>query len=136
MAKLPLTPTEAAQLFVDAGFRSWQVVRMGQIAMAESGLDGYAVNVVHRPGSPAHRSLDVGLCQINTWWNGVTDLRGVTDLLDPFWNAHTAYTIFTLRDGLRNPVLGYQAWTTYTSGAFQRWQTQAVEAARAVGAWP
>lgn len=129
MAKLILTPALVAGMLRDAGFVGWQVVRMGQIAMAESALNAYAVNVVDNPESLAHRSLDIGLLQINTYWID-TQMHPIAELLDPVENCQTAHDIFVARGGVRNPIDGYNAWTTYRTGAYMKWQTQALEASR------
>jgi hypothetical protein len=132
MAKLSLTATEIAQLAADAGFQTWQVVRMTSICLAESAGNAYAVNVVHNPTSPAHRSLDIGLWQINThWWPG-----SILERLDPAGNARMAWEVFEAHDGPRSPVNGYNAWTTYRNMSYLVHQPAAITAARAIGVWP
>jgi Lysozyme like domain len=69
MATLVLTSDEVAELLVQAGAQGWTVVTMGAIAVPESGRNGYAINVNDSPEKPSHRSLDVGLFQINTFFN-------------------------------------------------------------------
>ena len=145
MAKLIVTPTQAAQWLLETGFEGFQVIRMGQILAAESGLDAYAVNVVDSPG-PAFRSLDVGLGQVNTYWGSpytaevwVEDI--VTELLDPEANLAVCRRIFLARGGARDPLAGYNAWNVWRNvrpdgtRAVDQFYRQAVDAARAVGAW-
>jgi hypothetical protein len=136
VAKLMVSPADTARLLVDAGFVGWQVVRMGSIAMAESGLDAYGLGVNHKPGQPDHLSIDCGLLMLsNYWWLPSRGLV-IRDVLDPGMNCREGFAIFAQRGGLRNPVDGYRAWSAYTNGAYVRWQGQAIDAARTVGAFP
>lgn len=136
MAKQMVEPVAVAQMCKDVGFVGWQVVRMGQIAMAESGLNALALGVNFKPGAVDHLSIDCGLFMLNDyWWLNQRGLE-IKDVLDPLANVRETYEIFKALGGLRNPVLGYSAWTSYKSGAFQKWQPQAIEAAKVVGAYP
>lgn len=136
MAKLPHSAVQIAELAQDAWFVSWQVATMGAICAAESGRDAYESNTVHAPDKPWHRSQDIGLWQINTWFNPT---HAVADLFDPAYNARTAFAIWTDAGGLRtNPVtgrpFGYERWNVYKTGAYKPHLAAAIEAARQVGA--
>lgn len=134
MAKHLLTPEDTARLLLDAGFVTWQVVRMGQIAMAESGLDAYALGVNHKPAQPDHLSIDCGLLMLSNYWWLPSRGLAIRDVLDPVRNCAEAFEIFRARGGLRDPPAGYRAWSAYTNGSYARWLPQALNAARAVGA--
>ena len=136
MASLTLSPLETARHLMAAGFVGWQVVRMGQIAMAESGLNAYALGVNSKPGQPDDLSIDCGLLMLNDYWWLAPRGLAIRDVLDPARNCAEGFEIFRQRGGLTNPIPGYQAWTSYVTGAIARWQQQAIDAARVVGALP
>jgi hypothetical protein len=127
MAKLMATPDEIAQLLARAGAQGWTVVTMGAIAVAESGRNAYAVNVNHSPEKPSHRSIDVGLFQINTFFN---PQHAIKDLLDPEYNVGVALRILASAGG---PPSGYARWNTYKAGAHTPYLTEARAAARRIG---
>lgn len=127
MAKLVLTSDEVARLLVGQGAKGWTVVTMGAIAVPESGRDAYAVNVNHSPEKPSHRSMDVGLFQINTFFHPQHALR---DLLDPEYNARIALQILAAAGG---PPTGYSRWNAYKAGLHQPHLAEARAAARRVG---
>ena len=137
-ARLPQTFVQVAQLAADAGFTGYQVTTMVAISKAESNHDAYAIGVVDNPTSPAHRSIDVGLWQINSYW-WPTVLLAV--LLDPAGNAGQARKVFESRfnsaeGGYTARVrAGYAAWHVYTSGAHKQFIAAADEAARTIGAY-
>ena len=96
MAKLMLTSDQVATVLVEQGAKGWAVVTMGAIAVPESGRNAYAVNVNDSPDKPSHRSLDVGLFQINTFWNPT---HPIADLLDPAYNTEFAVQILAVAGG-------------------------------------
>jgi hypothetical protein len=99
MAKL--SPRQIYALARDAGFTAGQGVTMTAIALAESGGD---TAVTHRN---TNGSLDVGLWQINS-------IHGYSEsaMKDPFQNAKAAKAIHAKQ--------GYNAWTVFKSGAYNR----------------
>jgi hypothetical protein len=127
MAKLMVTSDEIAQLLVGAGAQGWTVVTMGAIAVPESGRNAYAVNVNHSPDKPSHRSIDVGLFQINTFYN---PKQAIKDLLDPEYNVRAALQILASAGG---PPNGYARWNTYKAGSHAPHLTEARAAARRIG---
>src|SRR5262245_56573616 len=100
---------------------------MGGIAVPESGRNAYAVNVNHSPGKPSHRSLDVGLFQISTFFNPKHPIR---DLLDPIYNTRVALEILA---GAGGPPDGYRRWNAFNSGLHKPYLAEARAAARRVG---
>ena len=127
MAKLILTSDEVAELLVQEGAQGWTVVTMGGIAVPESGRDAYAVNVNHSPDKPSHRSIDVGLFQINTFFN---PQHAISDLLDPSYNTRVALRILT---GAGGPPAGYRRWNAFNAGLHKPHLPEARAAARRVG---
>lgn len=127
MAHLPLEVDDVTMHLLAEGAAGWTVVTMGAIAMAESGRDGYAVNVNHSPGQPSHRSLDIGLFQINTFWNPNHTIR---DLLGPVYNVRTALAILRAAGG---PGDGYNRWNTYRAGAHLPFLHECRESAQRLG---
>jgi hypothetical protein len=143
MAALPQTYEQVAQLAKDAGFTGWQVVTATALAMAESGHNGHAVNVVSsqtradNTPNPAYRSLDLGLMQVNTYY---FPTHKVADLLDPVYNMKLARSLwqtkFAATTGTYSEKVlsAWQQWVAYQIGAHEKYLAQAVDAARAVGA--
>jgi hypothetical protein len=127
MAKLMVTADEIAQLLVRSGAKGWTVVTLGAIAVPESGRNAYAVNVNHSPEKPSHRSIDVGLFQINTFYN---PQHAIKDLLDPEYNARVALQILASAGG---PPNGYGRWNTYKAGSHTPYVTESRAAARRAG---
>lgn len=110
MASLLLTSDEIADLLIRTGGQGWTIVTMGAIAAAESARNAYAVNVNHSPEKPSHRSVDVGLFQINSFYH---PRHAIKDLLDPRYNTRLALAILTAAGG---PPAGYRRWNAYTAG--------------------
>jgi len=127
MAHLLHTADDVARLLVAEGATGWTVVTMGAICAAESGRDAYAVNVNHAPGQPWHRSLDVGLFQINTYWNPI---QKIVELLDPRYNTALALAILYDAGG---PPTGYMRWKAFTSGTFRPYMPECRDAANRIG---
>jgi hypothetical protein len=127
VAKLMLTTHEVAELLVKAGGNGWTVVTMGAIAAAESGRNAYAVNVNDSPDKPSHRSLDLGLFQINTFFN---PQHAIKDLLDPELNTRVALQILKDAGG---PPNGYNRWNAFKAGLHKPHLPEARAAARRAG---
>lgn len=62
------TMQEVGVLLLSAGFTGENAVTALAVIWAESGGNGWAVNVNSLPGRPADGSLDLGICQFNTYW--------------------------------------------------------------------
>lgn len=139
ISKKTLTPIEVAQLCFDVGFVGWQVVRMGQIAYAESGRDAWVIGRnEHDPSLVTYLSLDLGLFGINQYWFQKTfPGRPLSELFDPKLNAREARRIFEVNGGVRDPIKGYNAWSSYKNQSTQYKVSlaDAIAAARAVGAY-
>ena len=127
MAKLILTSDQVASALVEQGAKGWTVVTLGAIAVPESGRNAYAVNVNDSPDKPSHRSLDLGLFQINTFWNPT---HAIADLLDPAYNTRVALQILA---GAGGPPKGYERWNAYKAGLHQPHLSEARAAARRLG---
>jgi hypothetical protein len=80
------------------------------VALAESGGNTTARNVVNNPGSVAHQSIDRGLWQINSYWH-----REVSnfDADEPYKATGHAFRISGLG-------LDFSPWSVFTSGSYQR----------------
>jgi hypothetical protein len=127
MAALMLTSDAIAELLVAAGGKGWTVVTMGAIAAAESGRNAYAVNVNHSPEKASHRSIDVGLFQINSFFN---PRHTIKDLLDPRYNTRVALAVLADAGG---PPAGYRRWNAYTAGLHTAHLSESRAAARRQG---
>lgn len=127
MAALVLTADEVAELLIEEGAEGWTVVTMGGIVVAESGRNAYAVNVNHSPDKPSHRSIDVGLFQINSFFNPRHKIR---DLFDPRYNTRVALRVLADAGG---PPSGYRRWNAYQAGLHVPHLAEARAAARRLG---
>jgi Lysozyme like domain len=127
MAHLLLTADDVARLLVAEGATGWTVVTMGAICAAESGRDAYAVNVNHAPGQAWHRSLDVGMFQVNTFFNST---QKISELLDPEWNTTIALKILADAGG---PPVGYMRWNAYRNGMYRPYLPECRDAANRIG---
>lgn len=83
MAKSKIVPDhEIARMVLDAGFTGLAAPVMVAVCLAESGGDAYAINVVDRdPAAVTYLSLDVGICQINSFWHQQS--ISIAEMLDP-----------------------------------------------------
>lgn len=96
-----LSDSQIAGLAQGAGFTGSQIPIMVAIALAESSGNPSATH------TNSNGSTDYGLWQINS----VHHFSG--NLLDPQVNAAAARTVFNSQ--------GFQAWSTYNSGAYTRY---------------
>jgi len=124
-----LTPLRVARMLVLERFTGWQVVTLGAIARAESGLDAHAVNVNdHDPEADSYRSCDWGIWQINDyWWQMALTAGGILavhtpisqQLLRPRLNVRALRFVFDtalfIADG--DVKKAYEQWNVYKSGA-------------------
>lgn len=108
MANVPLL-----QLIQNAGFRGQNVYTMYGIVMAESGGNPLS----HNPNPPDD---SYGLAQINMLGSmgpsrrAQFNLKSNNDLYDPATNLRVAYA-------LSNNGTNFSPWSTYTSGAYQKY---------------
>jgi hypothetical protein len=126
-----LPPDTTAQLLQAAGFEGEEVATMVAICTAEHGRDAICATIVYKddPTAPAHGSLDVGLCAINTYWMEL-DMADVDRLLtNPLESCKLAHDIYEAN--------GFEAWNVYESPTAGAWLTHkqlGVDAAKAIGA--
>jgi hypothetical protein len=118
---------QAYTLARNAGFDPAAAVVMAAIDMAESGLNPNATgDVALQTGT---WGPSVGLAQIRSLKSqtGTGGTRDVTTLRDPAANMAAAYQI-------SNKGKDFSAWTTYTSGKYRQFLTQANAGAAGGGA--
>jgi len=119
-----LSPAQIAEYAHDAGFRGQDLTVAVAVAMAESGGDTRA----HNPVPPDD---SYGLWQINMIGSlgparrDQFDLDGDRELFDPEENAKAAWAISGHGDSFR-------PWTTYTSGAYEKFLDDARRGIRAM----
>lgn len=111
-----LSDSQIAGYAAGAGFTPAQIPTMVAIALAESSGNTDAVH--HNMNG----TTDEGIWQINS----VHKFTG--NLFDPKVNAAAARTVFNQQ--------GFQAWSTYNSGAYTRYLGRAKSAAGSSGAAP
>ena len=108
-----LTMDEAAQLCLQANFAGWRCVEVVATIWAESRGNAYAINIVdHDPDAEAYLSLDVGLCQFNTYWHPGIPL---STSLDPPAALQVMYVLTA--GGQPGPL---KMWNAYKSGAYKQ----------------
>lgn len=107
------SPDQVYALLRQAGFTEAGAVTMDAIAGAESGYDDSQVGDRNLVDSIWGTSY--GLFQIRTLkqQTGTGGLRDIQTLTDPRAQAHAAYVI-------SKGGTDFSAWTTYTSGAYQK----------------
>ena len=127
MAALVLSSDEVAELLIQEGGRGWTVVTMGGIVVVESGRNAYAINVNHSPDKPSHRSIDVGLYQINSYYN---PRHTIENLLDPAYNTRVALEVLADAGG---PPKGYRRWNAFRAGLHVPHLAESRAAARRLG---
>jgi Lysozyme like domain len=113
-----ITMTAAAYPVLRAGFTGESAITALAVCWAESGGNTLAVNInVSNPLSPSYRSLDLGLCQFNTYWNpGFT----IPEALDPdrsLVRMHALYEHY-----------GFRLWTSYNNGRYKPYLASATYA--------
>jgi hypothetical protein len=113
-----LSPAQIAGYAKAAGFTGTQVPIMTAIALAESGGRTDATN----KNSDDYGSVDYGIWQINSHWNG--DLLTLGDWRNPADNARMARAVFDRQ--------GYKAWAVYNSKTYAG---HLGEAQQASGKW-
>jgi Lysozyme like domain len=88
------------------------------ICWAESGGNTLAVNInVANPLSPSYRSMDLGLCQFNTYWNPKFP---IAQMFDPELSLKR---MFELHDHY-----GFGLWTCYNNGRYEKYMVAATAA--------
>jgi hypothetical protein len=111
----------------------WSAINAVAVALAESGGNAHALPVVVNPTSPAHLSVDVGLWQINTYWQR-RKFTEIAELLDPATNCRLAVDLALTGTAAELWRPEWKWWTAYTAGAHRRHIPAARDAVNAVRA--
>ena len=122
------TPRDICALLCSDGYMSpndWRPITACAVVLGESGGNPLALGkLVYKPESPAHLSIDLGMFQINSYWQVANDPYPTVpriswaDTFDPraAW-AHTWRVINHTRTGWH---YDWSKWVAYTSGAYDR----------------
>lgn len=110
----------------------WSSITAVAVALAESGGNAFAMPVVLAAGKPADRSVDVGLWQLNTYWQRRT-FDSISELLDPSNNCRLAIDL-CLFDGDPAWRPNWSYWTAYKAGAHNAYMGRARTAVNVVRA--
>lgn len=114
-------PARAANVNKAAGFRGRSLVEITAIEGAESGWTPGEISGLNTDGS-----RDYGLSQVNNKAHP-NYFRTAGEILQPLYNAKAAFAI-------SNHGSSFQPWTTWNTGAYRRFMSQAQTAAtRATG---
>jgi|JI9StandDraft_1071089.scaffolds.fasta_scaffold01073_12 hypothetical protein len=102
---------DVAEMVHRAGFRGERAVTALAVIWAESGGNQVAVNInVANPESKAYLSLDLGICQWNTYWHPRFKFPRHFDPLD------SIKYMFYKSDRGRS----FSLWMAYTAGAHEK----------------
>ena len=116
-----LSDIEIANAARSAGFKGQDLITAVSVALAES--DGNPATVYNN--SDNAKSSDLGLFQINDYWNREWLDGSFGDPFNPYDSARMAYDIWSKR--------GWRDWVTFTKGRNNKYMSRAIAAARAVG---
>ncbi len=120
------------------GFMSpddWRAVTFTAIIRGESGFNPLAISkAIWAPDKPYHRSVDLGLVQLNSHWNVDNDPYpdvprvSVSDTLDPFVAFNQAWKMMNKqRVGW---AYNWNAWVVFKTGAYDRYVFEALTGMR------
>lgn len=123
---MTLSPAQIADVAARAGFSGNDLATAVAIALAESGGNPADYNKEPQdvPGNYDRATAEDGLGSYGLWQIYLAahpEFAG-EDLTDPQTNANAAFSIYAIAGGFR-------PWSTYTSGEYGMYQTQAVMAA-------
>lgn len=119
-----LTPQQIYATVRQAGFQGNDAVTATAIALAESA--GITNNSLFTPGSGA----SVGLFQVTAGSSGGYSIQALTD---PLTNAKQALALYN-EPASGGGTRGFEPWTTYNTGAYKQYLSQATQAAFQWGA--
>lgn len=109
--KVFLPMADVAEMVWTAGFRGDRAVTALAVVWAESGGNQYAVNInASNPTSKAYQSMDLGICQWNTYWHPRFKIPRHFDPLD------SLKYMFYKSDRGRN----FNMWMAFFTGAHEK----------------
>lgn len=121
----------AALVCTKMDVNDWRPVTAVSIALAESGGRPLAVSKLNWiPGAKAHLSVDLGLFQLNSYFNTVVnpypDVPKIAwvDALDPFKNWEQTWKL--INKGRTGWSYNWNGWTTFSSGVYKNFTTTAL----------
>jgi hypothetical protein len=111
----------------------WRPVTACAVVLAESAGDPLAVGkLVYKPGSPAHLSLDLGIFQLNSYYQTVVNPYptiepiGWADCFNPVAAYEHVWKLITIERKGWN--YDWSKWTTYITGAYDNYVSTAYKA--------
>ncbi len=108
-----LSDVQIAQIAARAGFSGEDLVTAVSVALAESGGDP----TLTYSNTDKHKSQDLGLFQINNYWNRDWLNGSFGDPYDPYASARIAKSIVE--------QIGWKDWVTYKSGRYKNFDDRA-----------
>ena len=91
LATKQLSMSEVAQLCHTAGFRDANLLTSIAVIWAESRGNAWAININgSNPLSRAYGSIDIGLCQWNTYW---WSIHKANDLMKPEYSVNLMFRV-------------------------------------------
>jgi Lysozyme like domain len=102
-----LTMQTLAPMVRTAGFDGEPAAEALAISWAESGGNVWAIALNTTPGLKSTMSLDLGLCQYNTYWN---PHMTTAQAFDPQWSLNRMHDL--------HAHYGYRLWTVYNNGRY------------------
>jgi hypothetical protein len=112
-----LSMTDIAPMITTAGFTGQAATEALATCWAESGGNIWAIALNTKPGLKSTLSLDLGLCQYNTYWNPRMTTQ---QAFDPQWSLTRMHDLWT--------HYGFRLWTAYNNGRYLAYTTHATSA--------
>lgn len=132
-------PVDIIALLCQPGLMSpddWRPVYACAIALAESGGDPLIVSRANwNPGAPTHLSVDVGIWQLNSYYQTVVDPFPdvpkilFSDALDPFKSMTQTWKL--INKGRTGWNYNWSAWSTFNTGSYDKRVAEALAGMKA-----
>ena len=118
---------EVARIVVFQGARNQRAAEIVATCWAESGGNTLAINLnTHNKASKAYLSLDLGLCQWNTYWH-LSGAFSIAMMFDP------AVSLRRMID--HSDRFGLTPWNAYKNGLHTQYMPFAVQCVKNAGGW-
>lgn len=136
------TPADIIAVLCQPGYMSpddFRPITGCAVVLAESGGDPLATGrAVWNPGAPTHKSIDLGLFQLNSYYHTVTGPFPptvgpitVADCFDVQLSWAQTWKVITRGRPADGWDYNWSAWTAFRTGAYDQWLDEAVAGMRA-----
>lgn len=128
------TPTDIIALLCQDGFMSpndWRPITGAAVCLAESGGDPLETGkAVWNPGAVTHLSVDIGIWQLNDYYNTVVDPYPTVlkisraECFDPFRATQQTWQLINMERKGWN--YNWNLWTAYKNGSYDKYVSAAL----------